>query len=265
MVPVDVDGLTDVTTTASSRSTLTLPAGATVNRAWIVWGSQSVGGVSAADYRNVQLISPADPTPVPYTANAASVGNAVHAIAEVTEQVRGAGAGVYTFGSIGGYADIGTNRSGGWTLVVQYDRSTDPMRTLVVLDGLVHIAGSEQRIALGVLGGDLPAEGAKARIGLVSWDGDQGVTGDSATVTSGATPTAVELADALNPVNDVFNSTISVGGFLATGRTPNLPNTLGFDADLFDVTVYGGGAATLTVTSVDDAIDLGLVTLSIPV
>jgi hypothetical protein len=42
-------------------------------------------------------------------------------------------------------------------------------------------------------------------------------------------------------------------------------NTLGFDADTFGVTVFGGGPLSLRLESNGDVIRLGVITLSVPV
>lgn len=265
MVAIDVDG--DSSTTASSSATLSLPPGATVNRAWLVWGATTgVNGdtISAANYGSVRLNGPVTSAPyfVVATSTTPTAPTDVYGRADVTELVRGNGSGVYTFGSLGGYNEAAAkNRSGGWSLVVQYNRPSDPLRTLVVLDGMVLVSASHptENVALGVLGANVPVTGVGAKVGLVAWDGDRG-SADSATFTSGASGTAVALTDADNPADDVFNSTVS-----GAGRDPASTNTLGFDADTFAVTVYGGGPLSLEVSSPSDAIRLGVITLSVPV
>lgn len=266
MVPVDVD--TDVDTTASSSATLALPSGAVVNRAWLVWGGTSATGpLDLADYRSVRLTGPGA-VAVDYTGAPTGTTSEVYGRIEVTDQVRASGAGTYQFGSLGGYDEPRTpNRSGGWALVVQYDRPSDPLRTLVVLDGLVGVGSqghTDERVALGVLGPGVPLDGVTARVGLVAWDGDRG-SPDSVALTSGDPATTVELVDTANAATDVFNSTVAVAGLPAAGRTPAFANTLGFDADQFDVTVYGGGPLALRLQSQSDVVQLGVITLSVPV
>lgn len=268
MVAIDVDG--DSSTTASSSATLSLPPGATVNRAWLVWGAtagDTNDSISSANYSDARLTGPvtSDSWFVVPTSTAAQ--NAprtdIYGKQEITDFVKANGSGLYTFGSLRGYneAPAKSNRSGGWSLIVQYNRPSDPLRTLVVLDGMVVVSQSHpvEDVALGVLGSNVPIGGIVARVGLVAWDGDRGIH-DSATFTSGASGTAVALTDADNPADDVFNSTVS-----GAGRDPASTNTLGFDADTFAVTVYGGGPLSLEVSSPSDAIRLGVITLSVPV
>ena len=271
MAPVDTDLLAE--TTASSSAVLTLPPGATVNRAWLVWGGTAAnGGMVRASYAGVRLTGPAGP-PQTLAKDPTSTGGActptcpdVYARLDVTPQVQVSG--TYTFGSVGGFADQAgdnKNRSGGWALIVQYDRASDPMRSLVVLDGMVVISNNTREVALGLLGPGAPPEGVKARIGFVAWDGDRGVDRtDHVSLKSGATPTVIDFADASNPLDDIFNSTVCIAGLPSAGGLPAYPNTLGFDADAFDVTVHGGGAMTLGISSTGDAINLGVITLSVP-
>lgn len=263
MVPVDVDA--DGSTTASSRATLSLPQGATVNRAWLVWGATSGSADSdpiTANYGSVRLSGPSstrDYFVVPSSTAGSGPKSDVYGRVEVTQLVQANGAGEYTFGSLGGFNETPaeTNRSGGWALVVQYNKPTDPLRTLVVLDGMVLVnqANGPQTPTLGVIGGNVPATGVTAKVGFVAWDGDRGLP-DTATLTSGSTPTPVSLSGSGNPADDVFNSTVD--------GLPADANTLGFDADTFSVTVYGGGPLLLEVKSPGDAIRLGVITLSVP-
>ena len=234
--------------------------------------------MDAATYATVRLKGPAG-SPTDYTGVPTSTAGActppsgtivscsdVYARVDVTAQLQSGGSGVYTFGNVGGFNEPHTtNRSGGWALLVQYDVPTEPMRTLVVLDGMVGVDSGHptETVALGLLGGGVPTAGVKARVGLVAWDGDYGVA-DSASMTSGAAATFVAIADALNAENDVFNSTIGVAGVAVGGHNPQVTNTLGFDADAFDVTVYGGGPMTLKISTTQDAIKLGVITLSVP-
>jgi hypothetical protein len=277
MVPVNVD---PTGPTASSSATLTLPAGASVNRAWLVWGATTAGAsdpIDPSNYGRVRLCVAGGvcnaKNVVATTTNVAAAAD-VYGRVEVTDFIQTHGSSTYTFGSLGGYDEppvgpqAGGNRSGGWALIVQYNGQAEPLRTLVVLDGMVDVGTGGHpapELTLGFLGSGGSATTVDARIGLVAWDGDRG-TNDAVVVTSGASGAAVHLADGTNPADDVFNSTVSTSGAPSGGRDPAVTNTLGFDADTLDVTVNGGGALSLRATSAsDDVIQLGVITLSVPV
>ena len=70
---------------------------------------------------------------------------------------------------------------------------------------------------------------SSARLGILAWEGDRGITGDTATFAGRS------LSDTLNPVTNVFNSTISRAGVATTGRTPSYVNQLGVDTDEFTI------------------------------
>jgi hypothetical protein len=77
---------------------------------------------------------------------------------------------------------------------------------------------------------------------MLSWEGDRGITGDSATFAGRS------LSDAANPVTNLFNSSVSRAGVATTGRTPSYTNLLGVDAQ--ELTIDGSlanGASSATL------------------
>ena len=81
-----------------------------------------------------------------------------------------------------------------------------------------------------VSGFETPLTGpVRTRLGFMAYEGDRGMTGDTARL-DGTT-----LTDAVNPAKNFFNSTISDDGSDRTEKSPNYPNQLGFDANLMEV------------------------------
>ena len=82
----------------------------------------------------------------------------------------------------------------------------------------------------------------RTTLGFVAYEGDSGMTGDSARLD------ATTLTDAVNPATNFFNSTISYHGSLVTTKSPNYPNQLGFDTDLMDASgILANGATSATI------------------
>jgi hypothetical protein len=96
-----------------------------------------------------------------------------------------------------------------------------------------------------------PASGAvRSNVGMVAFEGDAGLTGDSLTFNG------VAAADALNPADNVFNSTVSANGASVTTRNPSYANTLGLDLDTTTGTgllANGQSSAALAMSSTSES------------
>ena len=252
---VDID--TDPTTFDSSSATLSLPAGATVLFAGLYWGADS----SAATRGSVRLATPG----TAYTTvnastldTSSSQASRYQGFADVTSQVQAAGGGVYTVANV--QAATGSDRYAGWSLVVAYHDSTQPPRNLTVFDGLGTVNSTTPTLNIPVSGFVTPTGGpVRTTLGFIAWEGDRGLTGDSASLDS------TTLTDAANPATNFFNSSISDNGVAVTAKTPNYANQLGFDADLFDadgILANGATAATIHLTTGGETYFPGVVTFA---
>lgn len=226
---IDIDG--DPATFNSSSAQLSLPSGSEVLFAGLYYGAKTsagAGGNQAPD-RNargtVRLRAPGD---ADYQVLAASVDDssnvarAYAAFVDVTSIVRTAGTGSYTAANI--QAGTGEDRYGGWSLVVAYRNSEEPARNLTIFDGLETVTASNPAATIGVSGFRTPASGpVRTSLGFVSYEGDRGTSGDSASLNSRL------LSSATNPPNNFFNSSISNDGSPVTTKVPDYNNQLGFD------------------------------------
>ncbi|MHA5048715.1 DUF3344 domain-containing protein [Streptomyces sp. SD15] len=234
MFYIDVDH--DPNTYNSSRAEVRLPTGSRVSYARLYWGGNlHVGEQKPPEDNEKVLIS--EPGGEYKTLLADTVVghrvadgvDAFQASADLTQLVREGGSGLYTVAQV----NVAMGKSaagawGGWTLVVAYENSTEPLRHLALWDGFTSLkSGSGQEIRLQDVGF---AAGAGGRAGLVAYNGDRGTTGDSLTLTTGSASTA--LSDSANPQDDILNSTISGA---AGARVPEYANTLGYDSDVFDL------------------------------
>jgi uncharacterized repeat protein (TIGR01451 family) len=88
-----------------------------------------------------------------------------------------------------------------------------------------------------------PSGTVQAGVGIVAYDGDVGHTGEDLILNS------TTLSDALNPANNVFNSTLTLQGTRFSAKNPDYVNQLGFDADILSANgVLGNGTTSATVT-----------------
>ncbi|MFE1957418.1 DUF3344 domain-containing protein [Streptomyces sp. NPDC059479] len=276
MFYADVDK--DPNTYNSTRARLRLPAGSRVSYARLYWGGNLLVGEQkpAGDNGQVLLAEPggqykwvhADSVIGHRTGNGA---DAFQASADVTPLVRTSGPGMYTVAQINvamGRSQVGA--WGGWSLVVAYEKDAAPLRHLSLWDGFESVgtvstdgtnrADGTNRTQLRIDVGPLrvPARAA-GRLGVVAYDGDRGIRGDSLTAQTDRGK-RVKLSNKANPSDDVMNSSIAEFGASVKERQPSYVNTLGYDADVFDLRgafVSGGDRLSVRFSSKRDSVWLG--------
>ncbi|MFE7133985.1 DUF3344 domain-containing protein [Streptomyces sp. NPDC057638] len=240
----------DPNTYNSSRAALVLPRNAQVTYARLYWGGNlRVGEQKPAKDNGRVLIAEeggqykevlAD-TEIGH--NDADTFDSFQASADITPLVRGTGSGLYTVAQINvamGQSDIGA--WGGWTMVVAYENSTEPVRHISIWDGFETVDGQRKSLEVSLSGLRIPA-GASGRAGFVAYDGDRGSTGDTVNVRTGDGK-SFGLSGDMNPADDLMNSSI-VGPDGVMNRKPAHLNTLGYDSDVFDIaSVFAPDAAS---------------------
>ncbi|MGZ4311095.1 MAG: hypothetical protein ACXVR1_03200 [Solirubrobacteraceae bacterium] len=232
----------------SSSARLSLPAGARVLFAGLYYGARTTAGTggkvapypSVAGVSRVELKPPGSAGFERLTAavdQSSEVTGAYGAFADVTAQVQRAGSGVYTVANV--QSATGEDRYAGWALAVAYEAAGEPPRNLTVFDGLQSVTQSKPAVTIRVSGFQTPLSGpVRTKLGFVAYEGDRGLSGDSATLDGKA------LSDKVTPANNFFNSAISVGGQNVTDKTPDYVNQLGFDAKLLGIDGFLANGAT---------------------
>ena len=276
-----------VQTFDSSSATLSLPPGATVLFAGLYWGADtSAGSVigtpaphaapgctappltgpnCAANVVGLQLPGASNYTTV--TANTANPANFIvsssantryTAFADVTSMVQAAGPGTYSVGNV--QAGTGGDRYAGWTLVVAYQDPSQPPRNLTVDDGLVTVQSGSPAITIPVSGFTTPPSGpVRTTLGFVAYEGDAGLTGDSATLNT------TKLSDPGSPANNFFDGSITNLGANVTTRNPNDSNNFAYDSMLVNANGILGhsvNSANIVVTTSGDTYFPAVVTFA---
>ncbi|MEV0846514.1 DUF3344 domain-containing protein [Streptomyces sp. NPDC049954] len=260
----------DPNTYNSTRARLRVPEGARIRYARLYWGGNLRVGEQKPPKDNARVLF-AEPGGAYRELRADTVtghrvaggADAFQSSADVTRSVRAGGPGLYTVAQINvARGNSPTGGWGGWTLVAAYERGSEPLRRLSLWDGFrtLHADERDRRsLSVGLPALRVPA-GARGSAGIVAYDGDRGLDGDSVTVRTGNAP-AVPLGDAANPTADVFNSTVSEGGRERAGdRVPGPPHTFGYDSDVLDLTRAlrpGGTGLQVRVTAQRDSLWLG--------
>jgi len=125
----------------------------------------------------------------------------------------------------------------GWSLFVVYADASQPLRRIEVRDGFLVLRNDDVSITLdGFLGAQSPG----ARVTLLSWEGDEDISGGEEVRVNGTTVST--------PAGNAFNNTIS-----SQGRS----NSYGHDLDTYDASARvtaGDRTATIQVAAGADLI-----------
>ena len=266
-------------TVANARSTalLDLPANAEVTHAFLYWAGRRAG--TTAD-TSVIVDRQGGFASTTVTANRSftlpQTGNQVvyESVADVTTLVRTNGEGTYRVGGVDSVNFVGSPEDvlfAGWSLVVLYRLDTEPTRNLAVFDGLDGIAPNANS-SITLTGFLVPSVGFDAKLGVIAYEGDDSISGDSILFGQGTLGPANRLSNALNPVDNFFNSTRSLLGVAVSnaGDLPRLAGTArtmaGVDLDVVDVTsrlVANQSTVNIQATTSSDIYFLGAFVTSI--
>lgn len=282
---VDIDGATGdgAATRNSSSADLTLPAGTnTIKFARLYWGGRAVKTDFDMTKLENQRIKIRKGTSGAYQEYAAgqidktiqNAGNPneftlYQAFVDITTLVQQQGGGTYTVGNgafsrgVGG--DFGNY--GAWSIVVVYENPTLDFNSVRIYDGYqqVYNFGSAVTNSITLNGLNVPSgalSAADAKLGIMVWEGDARYTGDFLKINNNL------FSNALNPVNNPWNGTITDNGVHVTTKNPNYTDQMGIDIDQFNVGAgYGilpnATSVTLQFGTADDQYFTGLVTFCI--
>ncbi|HEY4106962.1 MAG TPA: isopeptide-forming domain-containing fimbrial protein, partial [Polyangiaceae bacterium] len=264
-------------TQANSRTSamLVLPAGATVTYARIYWAGYLANATPVDSTLRIERptgtlnqVVNADQS---FTVQAPAPDNGFfwyQSTADVTALVGPAGAGLYRVSDIGSVNLPNTNSNNpidAWAMVVFYQLATDPPRDLALFDGLDLVRDGVPASAA-LSGFVVPNAGFDAKLGVIAYEGENQLTGDSL-LFNGAT-----LSDAVNPATNFFNSSrsrlgvpVSIAGDLPQ-LTGGAASMSGFDLDIVDVKAElkaNDKSATIQATSTGDTYLLGAFVTSI--
>jgi gliding motility-associated-like protein len=233
---VDVDG--DPLTFSSSSDSLTLPNCSEVTYAALYWGGYIQVANPRYAIRDSFWIKVNNGSYLQWKADSlyTSTASTYHCFKDITALVKSNPSARFTLANLVG-TNSGTNRYGGWTIVVVYKNDNLDMRNITIFDGLTNVSSGNPITDFSVSGFLTPPTGPVTfELGAVTYDGDRGGGGAQYrgdTMLFNGTGVFRPISDAINPVDDVFNSTIGNNGVLTPYRLPNYNNTLGFDADIF--------------------------------
>ena len=258
----------NMVTVAQARSTaiLTIPAMANVTHAFLYWGANIPNGDP-----NVTLDRPGgfsqNLTAIQTYTN---INDSYQSVADVTAIIQAQGSGAYRVSGVDGANIVNVNNNNnfaGWWMVVFYELASDPPRNLALFDGFDNVSQMNPQ-NLTLTGFLVPPVFTAAKLGVVAFEGDNSIPGDS--FSFGPAPA---LTDLQNPADNFFNGTRSALGVPVSnmGDLPQLTGTAqsmsGIDIDVVDVTtklMAGQMSVPIAATSTQDNYYLAGFVTSIP-
>lgn len=252
---IDIDG--DPTTFNSSSASITLPDCSGVAYAALYWSAGIAASqapnpalpMSNGGWNEIKFKTPGGSYQTVIADRTDTINSVFHgyqSFADVTGLVRKGGSGYYTVANVKCDTVNPSNQPivnafGGWTMVVIYRDSTQPLRNMTIFDGLavVRNSGTDNVRTITVSGFKCPPTGdVAAKLGMVVYDGDRDAA-DGLEVrrnsdnTFKAQTDAGESADIFTNAGDAWNSSITDTTSLVSTRIPAHENTYGYDAHIF--------------------------------
>ncbi|MER7704738.1 hypothetical protein ABTX81_17820 [Kitasatospora sp. NPDC097605] len=192
-------------------------------------------------------------------------------VKDVTAQVKAAGPGSYTVADLQACAgrssaqNFGGNNVGcwgGWSLVVAYEKPSEPLRYLQVWDGFQLLRSPDNLATLTLSGIHTPATAPPATMGVTIGDGDAPIAGDQLLV--GSSTDDLTLLPMPGPAGAATDNAFAgridhvaadgTGSNLTT-RDPAPVNNYGYDARMIDVTGKIPANSTQAVLRINGAGD----------
>jgi uncharacterized repeat protein (TIGR01451 family) len=289
MMYSDPDGGTDTATFNASSARLDIPDGSSIRWAKLYWQGYLVGENDATkgESKSVKFYQPNGSVTTIDSGRSNYDYNWIYftgdryyyqGSADVTNLVQAAGEGNYTVANI--VSELGTpigGSYGAWALAIIYDDPNESFKNVTVFDGYQGIVpsgdqtsasehaaanacsaetGARNTMTMPLTGFLTPKTGAvTSSLSIFAGEGDKGATGDHMSLTD-SSGTAHYVSNALNPWDDIFNSTITYNGATVTNTTSPVSitpwysaNSLGSDIDTFDVsTIIGNNQSSTNVT-----------------
>jgi gliding motility-associated-like protein len=169
------------------------------------------------------------------------------AFADVTSLVQTIGSGLYTVSELDLQPTITDspyciNRTnfGGWALLIIFKNPILPSNQLNIYDGLQAVSQAQNTLSL-TLNNLNVVDVAGAKLGFIAWEGDDTLANNETFKFNG-----FDLTNAINPLNNTFNSTNS---FTGSSQLYNM------DIDVYDIETFvepGNPTATIELTSLQD-------------
>lgn len=246
-----------------------LPVGATILAAHLYWvGSYSIAVGSTLTTPDYNVILDG----VPITADRTFTDTFLYfginydffsGYKDITAEVIAKGNGIYSLSGLSTNTGAPHCTVGGvvagWSIQVIYSIPSEPMRVINLFDGFQHFRASQ--IILNPNNFQVPDPAVapftpiNGKLGQLTWEGDVG-NSQTLVFTENFSINTFPLTDAINPLNNQFNST-------RNSTNPSSSITYGADMDVFDISAYLTAGDTSAMTQYASGGDLVLLSAEI--
>ncbi|HPH86442.1 MAG TPA: T9SS type A sorting domain-containing protein [Ferruginibacter sp.] len=252
---IDVDGV--ATTANSSTADLVLPAGTnTIKFARLYWGGRINTATITGAPDTLRKVKIRKGTTGAYLNALAAAGNVntidivagasgsrvYQSFVDITSFVNSNGGGTYTIADIpvttGSVS--GGGQYGGWSIVVAYENQTQPYNSVRIYDGYAQVfnSGSSTTLDITLSGLNVPNNPLAANEAVMStmaWEGDANLFGSGVNAGDFIKINSLAVSNAMNPVTNFWNGSITKNGVNVTTKNPNYSNQMGIDIDEVNV------------------------------
>ncbi|GAA4270712.1 SdrD B-like domain-containing protein [Aquimarina gracilis] len=256
-----------ITTNSSGTLTTPIPAGATIEKAYLFWAHSNYtvdtnvtfeGQNVTADVINQYAISQ-----ISFFGMVSDVTTIIQGISDPsTETYNFSDLNIDNTNNTGFYC--GSTTLGGWSLMIFYTEPSLPPSRINLYNGF---NGQQNSNSSYVVDNLFAISSVGAKTTVLSWEGDQGLSGgEELAITTSSDPTPVPLkgdGDNIAPTENPFNSTIFDN---STGTVVNTTNSYGLDLDTHNITGAidpGDTSVTTNVTVGGDIVILNAVALKV--
>lgn len=243
-------------TNTNSAALSGVPATATVANAFLYWAGSGATPDLTVTFEGNTIVADRSFTE---TASGRSWFAGFEDVTSIVQSKFGGPNGTYTFADLtvdtgGTHCTVATVLSG-WGLVVIYeDPVNEPLRVINLFDGLQNFWGTS--ITLIPNNFVIPGGTIDGRFGVLTWEGDIPNLGGRNGLFEELRTNGNTLINALNPLQNQYNSTVSDVGVGST-------NNLGVDFDVYDISPYLTAGDTSLSTFYSSGQDRVLLTLEI--
>ncbi|MFC4261356.1 T9SS type A sorting domain-containing protein [Ferruginibacter yonginensis] len=158
---------------------------------------------------------------------------------DITSFIQGNGVGTYTVANIpvNAGSTSGGGNYGGWCIMIAYENLARPYNSVRIYDGFSQVfnSGSQVTQVVNLTGLNVPSNTLALGDAIMStmvWEGDANL-GASTNSPAGdyIKVNDIAVSNAVNPVTNFWNGTISKNGAFVTSKNPNYSNQMGIDID----------------------------------
>jgi uncharacterized repeat protein (TIGR01451 family) len=241
----------------SSQALSGIPVGATVTAAYLYWGG-SGSTLDSSVILNGNTVNAARTFTTTFT-NGTTIYPYFGGFANVTSLI--AADGTLIFGGLTvdngePFCSVSAVVSG-WSLIVIYQSSSEPLRAINIFDGLDYFRGSS--VLQTPDGFRIPSTGIDGKMTVVTWEGDPGNSNPLNGFSESLTFNGVTLDDGMVPAG----SSPTVQQYDGTINALGLNTTYGVDVDTYDVSSYLSAGQTSATTNYSAGGDLVLLTAQV--